>query len=142
MHFSINLFHFSPPVIVAAIVFLVVIAVKNRNAEKKWDDAAPVQSVWARIAAKRFVMAQNDVSAVNCITFEAPDGSVLELEVDAAVYEAFREGECGELVYQRRRFLSFTPRPLPDAVQFPQGGAAAPAAELPQQFGQNQTGQF
>ena len=105
---------------------------KERRAEEnRLNDAAPVQVLPVRIAGGRMIMEDNNPDfAFYYLRFEAPDGSSREMEVDRLTYHAFGEGMTGELTYQRKRFLSFTPKAMAGDAQYPQG---YPAQQMPVQ---------
>ena len=123
--------------IAAVVVTLIVISSKKQKNEEKLNDAAPVQTIQVRIAGRRFVMSPQGGVPTNYMTFEAPDGSMLELIVDTQTYNAFREGEIGDLVYQRKRFLGFNPQVLPYDAQYPQGYPEQQVNGYPQQYPQD-----
>lgn len=130
------MFFFSFSLIPLCIVIAIVVYAMNRNqSENKLNDAAPVQTLTVRIASKRGMIQGGNAAPFCFMTFEAPDGSLLELQVDEQSYNAFREGEIGDLVYQRKRFLGFNPQVLPYDAQY---GQSCP----PQQDIQNQTPLF
>ena len=115
--FSFSLFSLFPLLFLIAVI---VIVMNGRKTEDKLNDAAPVQTLTVRVAAKRVALPQGHTVPDYYMTFEAPDGSRLELQVDEQTYRAFREGEIGDLVYQRKRFLGFNPQELPYDAQYPQ----------------------
>lgn len=126
--------HSSFLTILAVVITLVVIAGNKQKSEKKLNDQAPVQTITVRIAGRRFVMSQQAANAAHYMTFQAPDGSMLELKVDAQTYNAFREGEIGDLVYQRKRFLGFNPQVMPGSQPYGQGVPAQPEPFYPQDY--------
>ena len=104
----------------AVIAAVIAIAANRKKSEDKLNDAAPVQTITVRIAAKRSTFPQSGSPLKYFMTFEAPDGTTLELNVDDRTYNAFRVGEIGDLVYQRMRFLGFNPQVLPYDAQYGQ----------------------
>lgn len=114
----------------AFIVAVIAIMANRKKSEDKLNNAAPVQTITVRIAAKRSTFPQSGSAIKFYMTFEAPDGTTLELNVDDQTYNAFRVGEIGDLVYQRTRFLGFNPQVLPyDAQQ--QYGQGYSAQQMP-----------
>lgn len=132
MHFSFN-FGFLP-ILMFMGVFAVIISiiVKNISEEVK-NSKAPVQTVTARIVSKRTavsstsgsmdangMMTGGSSSTAYYVTFEAPDGSRLELKVRGSEYGMLAEGDYGELTYQRKRYLGFNRQAAPEQLMYAQ----------------------
>ncbi|MBR5405721.1 MAG: DUF2500 domain-containing protein [Oscillospiraceae bacterium] len=90
--------------------------IKRDEREEKKNSAAPVRTVWARISYKR--TGEIGIEPAWFLTFRAPDGTSRELRVSLKDFQTWSEGDCGELTYQRRRFLSFTPQEVPAELRY------------------------
>ena len=135
MHFSFN-FGLIPFLMFASVFALIIgIIVKNISEEAK-NSKAPVQTVSARIVSKRIdshstgstMTALSDGmmsgtptgSTQHYVTFEAPDGSRLELRVQGSEYGMLAEGDYGELTFQRKRYIGFNRQATPEQMLYAQ----------------------
>ncbi len=128
--------------------------------EKDENNKAPVQTVYARIVGKRIdsysadslitTLTESMVSGERAsgtqyyVTFEAPDGSRLELRVKESEYGMLAEGDYGELTFQRKRYISFNRQAAPEQMLYAQQiqeqaqlNQAMPEQTLPQSTPQN-----
>lgn len=129
--------------IVGAVAFAVANQTGKRKKELRQDAASPVRTVWARVVSRRTAETFSpEYGYTYCyyMTFEAPDGSTLELGVQSKDYNTLQTGECGKLIYQENRFLNFVQQPFPAEIQasFP----PQDSQEYPPQDNFNQTGLF
>ena len=123
--------------------------------EKDENNKAPVQTVYARIVGKRIdsysadslitTLTESMVSGERAsgtqyyVTFEAPDGSRLELRVKESEYGMLAEGDYGELTFQRKRYIGFNRQAAPEQMLYAQQiqAQAQPEQTLPQSTPQN-----
>ena len=109
-----------------AIVAMVSADAKRKNAAQQGQlpENAPAVTLAVQLTKKQTFVnpSQNGVPLRHFLTFATEDGAVLELEVPADAYEAFNEGEYGDLCVQGRQFLGFAPQAqaLPFAQPLPQ----------------------
>ena len=75
------------------------------------------------------------VSTTHYVTFEAPDGSRLELKVNGSEYGMLAEGDYGELTFQRKRYVSFNRQATPEQMMYSQM-MQAQQIQNPVQYGQ------
>ncbi len=114
------------PILMFAVTGAAIAAIAAANAKKNQQQQigtqAPAVTLTAQITKKQSFVNQTQVGAPirHFMTFVTQEGAVLELEVPADVYEAFREGESGDLCVQGRLFLGFVPQALPYDAVMPQ----------------------
>ena len=129
MHFSFHLggaFGILFFLIFAAVFGFIIFTILHKISEEVKNSRAPVQTVAAKIVSKRTeisstapsattdgMMTGGTTSTTHYVTFEAPDGSRLELKVKGSEYGLLAEGDCGELTYQRKRFVGFNRQTAP-----------------------------
>jgi hypothetical protein len=114
LNFTFSMLRFGRLFILAAVTAIVLIVVLRRKKEDAANNAAPVQNVQARIISKRTEtegMAGMEYGGMlttkHYVTFEAPDGSRLELPVQGDQYGMLAEGDTGVLAFQGTRYLNF-----------------------------------
>ena len=114
LNFTFSMLRFGRLFILAAVAAIVLIVVLRRKKEDAANNAAPVQNVQARIISKRTEtegMAGMEYGGMlttkHYVTFEAPDGSRLELPVQGDQYGMLAEGDTGVLAFQGTRYLNF-----------------------------------
>ena len=118
--------------ITAAVIVLFVVSnmkqnQKNQlNQQKRLNQSLPAVTIQAQITNKRTFLHQGEYGSPlrHFLTFVTPDGAVMELEVPADVFEAFHEGESGDLCIQGTQFLGFVPQALPFSPMYPQDAPA------------------
>ncbi len=163
MHFSFN-FGFIPFLMFLAVAGLIVFVFAKGLSEKNENNNAPVQTVCARIVSKRIdaysadslitTLTESMVSGERAsgtqyyVTFEAPDGSRLELKVNGSEYGMLAEGDYGELTFQRKRYIGFNRQAAPEQMLYAQQiqaqeqlNQAMPEQTLPQNFIQTSDGE-
>ena len=129
MHFSFSLggaFGILFFLMFAAVFGFAIFTILHKVSEEVKNSQAPVQTVAAKIVSKRTeisstsgsmdangMMTSGTTSTSHYVTFEAPDGSRLELKVKGSEYGLLAEGDCGELTYQRKRFVGFNRQAAP-----------------------------
>ena len=117
----------------AAVALFIIYTIAHRISEEAKNSQAPVQKITARIVSKRTevsgtsgtmqadgMMMGGSTSTEHYVTFEAPDGSRLELKVKGQDYGMLAEGDCGELTFQRKRYLGFDRMQTPEQMLFAQ----------------------
>ena len=117
----------------AAVTAIAAANAKNQNT-KQTGTQSPAVTLTAQITKKQSFVNQTQVGAPirHFMTFVTPEGAVLELEVPADAFEAFHEGESGDLCVQGRVFLGFVPQALPfDAQAYPQESSAQTGTGFP-----------
>lgn len=135
MHFSFN-FGFIPFLMFLAVAGLIVFIFAKGLSEETKNSKAPVQTVSARIVSKRIETNSTDSTMTafsdsmmtgsrigntqHYVTFEAPDGSRLELRVQGREYGMLAEGDCGELTFQRKRYIGFNRQITPEQMLYAQ----------------------
>ena len=153
MAFSFSLMRILFFLIFAFVAAAVIITIVQKIAEEAKNSQAPVQTVSAKIVCKRTstsgmsgTMQMNGmstggtVSTQHYVTFEAPDGSRLELPVSGKEYGMLAEGDYGELTYQRKRYVGFNRQATPEQLMYSQNIAnqmmQAQQMQDPVQYGQ------
>ncbi|MBR5723457.1 MAG: DUF2500 domain-containing protein [Oscillospiraceae bacterium] len=136
MGFSFNvggLFGFMFFIMFAAIAGFILYTIIHKISEEAKNSQAPVQKISARIVSKRTevsgtsgsmnadgMMTGGTTSTSHYVTFEAPDGSRLELKVKGSEFGMLAEGDCGELTFQRKRYLGFDRMQTPEQMLYAQ----------------------
>ena len=117
----------------AAIAGFIIFTIVQKLSEEAKNSQAPVQKITARVVSKRTevsgtsgsmqangMMTGGTTSTSHYVTFEAPDGSRLELKVKGQDYGMLAEGDCGELTFQRKRYLGFDRMQTPEQMLYAQ----------------------
>ena len=125
LNLTFSLFRFGRLFILAAVVAVVMIFVLRWKNEDAANNAAPVQNVQARIISKRTetegiagMEYGGMLTTKHYVTFEAPDGTRLELPVQGDQYGVLAEGDTGVLAFQGTRYLNFERRPeIPEQAE-------------------------
>ena len=117
LNFAFSFLRLGRIAVLAAVAAIVLIVVLRRKKEDAANNAAPVQNVQTRIISKRTEtegMAGMEYGGMlttkHYVTFEAPDGSRLELPVQGDQFGILAEGDTGVLAFQGSRFLNFERR--------------------------------
>lgn len=110
------------PVLMFGITSAVIVVIANadrKHRQQQLTDNSPAVTLPVRLVKKQTFVNQSQVGVPlrHFLTFSSQDGSLIELEVPAEAYEAFNEGEYGDLCVQGRTFLGFAPQALPFAEQ-------------------------
>lgn len=132
----------------AAVTGFIIYTIIQKIVEETKNSQAPVQTVSARIVSKRTatngmaggmdingMSTGGTVSTTHYVTFEAPDGSRLELKVNGSEYGMLAEGDYGELTFQRKRYVSFNRQATPEQMMYSQM-MQAQQIQNPVQYGQ------
>ena len=117
----------------AAVAGFIIYMIVQKISEEVKNSKAPVQTVSARIVSKRTevssaggtmqadgMMTGSTSSTSHYVTFEAPDGSRLELKVNGPEYGMLAEGDYGELTFQRKRYIGFNRQATPEQLLYAQ----------------------
>ena len=133
MGVSFSLFSILFFLIAAAVIGFIIYMIVQKISEEVKNSKAPVQTVSARIVSKRNAVNEtaggmdmngmymgSSVSTTHYVTFEAPDGSRLELEVRGSEYGMLAEGDYGELTFQRKRYIGFNRQATPEQMLYAQ----------------------
>jgi hypothetical protein len=107
-----NLFLVVFAVIFVSVVALVIKAIYNTVAEKRYNDSQPILTKAAKISAKRTEVTggrgNHSASTFYYATFEFADNKErIELEIDPEDYGLLAEGDSGNLTFQGRRYHKF-----------------------------------
>ena len=113
------------PLMMFGITTSVILLLAHKNGDRgnrQLPDNSPAVTLPVQLIRKQSFVNQTQYGAPlrHFLTFSAQDGSLIELEVPAEAFEAFNEGEYGDLCVQGRTFLGFVPQELPFAQQYPQ----------------------
>ena len=129
----VGVFGFMFFIMFAAVAGFILYTIFHKISEEAKNSQAPVQKISARVVSKRtevhssgstmqadgMVMGGTS-STSHYVTFEAPDGSRLELKVKGSEYGMLAEGDCGELTFQRKRYLGFDRMQTPEQMLYAQ----------------------
>ena len=89
------------------ITSLIVISIVRQVRRKKINDSMPVESLRARVVAKRTNVWGEHTSTSYYVTFETENGSRTEMQMEGEQYGLLAEGDDGILMHQGTRYLGF-----------------------------------
>ena len=117
------------PLLIFAATTAIILSIASNGKKqntKQIGTQSPAVTLTAQITKKQSFVNQTQVGAPirHFMTFVTPEGAVIELEVPADAFEAFHEGEIGDLCVQGNAFLGFVPQALPYAQTYPQESPA------------------
>ena len=126
MGFTISIMWLFMFLMFAAVFGLIIYKIVNHVSEEAKNSKAPVLTVEAKVVSKRTsvsgtggsmqmngMYSSGTTSTSYYVTFQAPDGSRLELKVPGKKYGMLAEGDTGLLTYQRKRFVGYKRRISP-----------------------------
>ncbi|MBR3448463.1 MAG: DUF2500 domain-containing protein [Oscillospiraceae bacterium] len=130
---SYSLFSILFFIMFAAVAGFMIYMIVHKISEEVKNSQAPVQTVYAKIVSKRTAVSSTSgsmdmngmstggtTSTTHYVTFEAPDGSRLELKVLGSEYGMLAEGDQGELTFQRKRYIGFNRQATPEQMLYAQ----------------------
>ena len=86
---------------------VMILMLSKIKARQQQNDASPVLTVDARVAAKRIQVCGDHAHTAYFATFEVPSGDRMELTVPSREYGYLVERDQGKLTFQGDRFLKF-----------------------------------